>query len=1124
MKRKALFKKLLAMGLAATFALSSVSGALATEGTETELGTEVTTEAETSSEMTTEAETQPASDPATEVEEYSVETQEAKAAGEQLTAYVSYRDGDTDKMVGQQRITVDAENPYITADMLTLSGDYEFHSDLVFPIQVNCDEDLIELTVWKKPVSAQKDVTVHFYVEGTTGDVGTAKITVGSEETIIKITEDTVTVPEGYELAERGDFWLDTDDSDLYIKVTLKEEETPDEVTVTVKYVDEDGNVIGTGSTTVKADATHVKTNALTDVPGGYEIIYTGDALIKNGTVEIEVRLITQNTKTINIYYVDKTTDLVISDGNGSYYLDQITVEEDVDSIAKIDLAVPTGYALDSNYPDLIPLEGDTSLTLDVWPVAATKTISVIYWDIANDKELGTSNVTVDADANNVNASALTDIPEGYELVWTGDLQISGDTIYVQVRPVSTTKEIGVNYWDVVNNEQVTEGKVTVDADAYNVNTSALTDIPEGYELVNVGDVKIDEGWIYVEVRPVTTKEIGVNYWDVDANVQAGEGKVTVDIDATTVNTTTLTDVPEGYEVIWLGDTQINDGWIFVEVRKVAETKTVGVNYYSFEEERQIAESSVEVAADAIHVNTSLLTDVPEGYELVEVGDLEINDGWIFAEVRKASTKTVGVNYYSFEEGKQIAESSVEVPADAVNVNTSLLTDVPEGYELVWTGDLQINDGWIFAEVRKAATTKIVGVNYFSFEEYRQIAESSVEVPADAVNVNTSLLTDVPEGYELVWTGDLQINDGWIFAEVRKAVTTKTVDVKYYIEDEDRYIDGQAVTVDKDATYVNTTTLTDVPEGYEIVWLGDEPIRDGQIIVEIRKTETTKEVAVVYNIEAESRQITGQPVKVDKDATYINTSILKDVPEGYEIVWVGDLPIENDSVLVELRAKKLDVYFVITDSNMGGFVDYEQTTVSFTDLEASTGTLYGIPAVNAAEGYEFAGWGDEAGNIIWNADQTTFEVTPGMGTYLEGAENGTLTLYAQFTQVPAETESETTAPTESETTAPTESETTPSTETESETVAPEDPTESEEPDTTAPVDDTEEDTEEETTAPSTDKKDDGSNSSGTASTEASNDGSVKTGDNTPIGLYAAVMLVAGAVVAAVLLKLRRRTY
>ena len=33
----------------------------------------------------------------------------------------------------------------------------------------------------------------------------------------------------------------------------------------------------------------------------------------------------------------------------------------------------------------------------------------------------------------------------------------------------------------------------------------------------------------------------------------------------------------------------------------------------------------------------------------------------------------------------------------------------------------------------------------------------------------TSTFTDIPEGYELVWTGDLQINDGWVWVEVRPA-------------------------------------------------------------------------------------------------------------------------------------------------------------------------------------------------------------------------------------------------------------------------------------------------------------------------------------------------------------------
>ena len=153
-------------------------------------------------------------------------------------------------------------------------------------------------------------------------------------------------------------------------------------------------------------------------------------------------------------------------------------------------------------------------------------------------------------------------------------------------------------------------------------------------------------------------------------------------------------------------------------------------------------------------------------------------DGWIFAEVRRITTKTVGVNYYDRENGVQVAESSVTVDADAIHVNTSLLTDVPEGYELVVTGDLQIMDGWIFAEVRRI-TTKTVGVNYYDRENAVQVAESSVTVDADAIHVNTSLLTDVPEGYELVVTGDLQIMDGWIFAEVRK--TEMTVAVRYYI-------------------------------------------------------------------------------------------------------------------------------------------------------------------------------------------------------------------------------------------------------------------------------------------------------------------------------------------------------
>ena len=308
----------------------------------------------------------------------------------------------------------------------------------------------------------------------------------------------------------------------------------------------------------------------------------------------------------------------------------------------------------------------------------------------------------MDADANNVNTSALTDIPEGYELASVGDVAIEDGVIKVTIRKIVTTKEIGVNYWDVENNVQAGEGKVTVDVDAYNVNTSALTDIPEGYELTRVGDIQIIDGWIYVEVKKAaTTKEVGVNYY-IEEEDRYVEGTVTVAADAIHVNTSALTDVPAGYEVIWTGDVLINDGWIWVELRKSETVKEVGVNYYIPAEDRHV-EGKVIVDKDANNVNTSALTDIPAGYEPIWVGDVQINDGWIYVELRKSETvKEISVKYYIPAEHRYL-KGKVFVDKDAIHVNTSALKDIPKGYEPIVVGDIEIKNGWIYVELQKVA-------------------------------------------------------------------------------------------------------------------------------------------------------------------------------------------------------------------------------------------------------------------------------------------------------------------------------------------------------------------------------------------------------------------------------------
>ena len=87
---------------------------------------------------------------------------------------------------------------------------------------------------------------------------------------------------------------------------------------------------------------------------------------------------------------------------------------------------------------------------------------------------------------------------------------------------------------------------------------------------------------------------------------------------------------------------------------------------------------------------------------------------------------------------------------------------------MVLSGDLAINDGYVYAAVRKVATTKTVKINYYSEEEKKQIAEVDFTVDKDATSVNTSKLT-APEGYELVLSGDLAINDGYVYAAVHKS-------------------------------------------------------------------------------------------------------------------------------------------------------------------------------------------------------------------------------------------------------------------------------------------------------------------------------------------------------------------
>ena len=422
----------------------------------------------------------------------------------------------------------------------------------------------------------------------------------------------------------------------------------------------------------------------------------------------------------------------------------------------------PAGYEVVNS--DCIVRDGYVYVA--VKPVPTTKTIKINYYSEAEKKQIAEVEMTVAADATSVNSSKLT-APKGYELVESGDFTIRDGYVYAAVRKVkapATTKTIKINYYSEAEEKQIAEVEMTVAADATYVNTSALT-APEGYELVLSGDLAIRDGYVYAAVKKIGSKTVKINYYSEAEEKQIAEVEMTVAPDATCVNTSKLT-APTGYELVEVGDLPIRDGYVYAAVRKVS-TKEVKINFYCPEEKKQVAEPTVVVNADATYVNSSAYAAlVPAGYELAEVGDMPIRDGYVYAEVRKVSTKTIKINYYSEEEEKQIDEVEMTVPADATYVNTSTLT-APAGYELVLAGDLPIRDGYVYAAVRKVPTTTIK-ISYVDEATDKEVGTEDLVVNQGTTVVNFNVLKSVPAGYELCEVGDFYVGNGSAKVMVRK--------------------------------------------------------------------------------------------------------------------------------------------------------------------------------------------------------------------------------------------------------------------------------------------------------------------------------------------------------------------
>ena len=307
---------------------------------------------------------------------------------------------------------------------------------------------------------------------------------------------------------------------------------------------------------------------------------------------------------------------------------------------------------------------------------------------------------------------------------------------------------VTVDYWDQETQSIVGHGTVVVDGDAYSINTTTLTDIPEGYELATLGDVKIENGAL-VELRKVEADAdviMNIQFKDGDEVVAGGDYTVPAGVQ----NYSVLAQyVPAGYKMTVSGDFMAEDGGkLVVNIEKISTDVTMNIQFKDGDE--VVAGGDYTVPAGV--QNYSVLEQyVPEGYQMTVSGDFFAEEGGhLVVSIEKISTDVI-MNI-QFKDGDEVvAGGDYTVPAGVQNYSV-LEQYVPAGYKMTVSGDFMAEDGGkLVVNIEKISTDIIMNIQFKDGDEV--VAGGDYTVPAGVQNYSV-LAQYVPEGYQMTVSGD----------------------------------------------------------------------------------------------------------------------------------------------------------------------------------------------------------------------------------------------------------------------------------------------------------------------------------------------------------------------------------
>ena len=371
-------------------------------------------------------------------------------------------------------------------------------------------------------------------------------------------------------------------------------------------------------------------------LPEGYELVegiysVAGGETQDSYFVYAEVKkVLVEETQDVKINYYDEAAGKQVAEVPV-----QVSSNASVVDMAILTRYLPAGYTLEGSDCEI----RGGYVYVSVAPAEEVQNVKINYYDEAAKKQVAEVPVQVSIDTSCVNMAILTRyLPEGYTIEGT-DCIIRDGYVYVSVAPAEEVQNVKINYYDEDAEKQVAEVPVQVSIDTSCVNMAILTRyMPEGYALVS-SDCIIRDGYVYVSVK----KDVEIREAVLHITFETPNGEV--------VTTETVTaegadgedavfrlgvdfNLPTGYKLSNDRDqvTEItipfgSTGGHTMVVEKGDLSSIVKIQFVDAENNDEVVAGGdyfVDGDGDGIFHTREITEWVPEGYELQEVGDFQV--------------------------------------------------------------------------------------------------------------------------------------------------------------------------------------------------------------------------------------------------------------------------------------------------------------------------------------------------------------------------------------------------------------------------------------------------------------------------------------------------------------------